>query len=102
MNHYTKNTLKIISSLCLFSVLISCSPANENTSEKPTSQTDATTEEAVNNEFPYTFEKVADNTWVMHGPREMPNPQNKGFMNNPGIVKTSAGLVMIDPGSTVQ
>jgi glyoxylase-like metal-dependent hydrolase (beta-lactamase superfamily II) len=102
MNHYTKNTLKIISSLCLFSVLIACSPANENTSEKPTSQTDATTEEAVNNEFPYTFEKVADNTWVMHGPREMPNPQNKGFMNNPGIVKTSAGLVMIDPGSTVQ
>jgi glyoxylase-like metal-dependent hydrolase (beta-lactamase superfamily II) len=102
MNHYTKNTLKIISSLCLFSVLIACSPANENTSEKPTSQTDATTEEAVNNEFPYTFEKVADNTWVMHGPREMPNPQNKGFMNNPGIVETSAGLVMIDPGSTVQ
>ena len=102
MNHYTKNTLKIISSLCLFSVLIACSPASDNTSEKPTSQTDATTEEAVNNEFPYTFEKVADNTWVMHGPRELPNPQNKGFMNNPGIVKTSAGLVMIDPGSTVQ
>jgi glyoxylase-like metal-dependent hydrolase (beta-lactamase superfamily II) len=102
MNHYTTNTLKIISSLCLFSVLIACSPASDNTSEKTTSQTEATTEEAVNNVFPYTFEKVADNTWVMHGPRELPNPQNKGFMNNPGIVKTSAGLVMIDPGSTVQ
>ena len=102
MNRYTKNTIKLISSLCLFSALIACSPASDNTSEKPTSQTDATTEETVNNEFPYTFEKVADNTWVMHGPRELPNPQNKGFMNNPGIVKTSAGLVMIDPGSTVQ
>ena len=102
MNHYTKNTLKIISSLCLFSALIACSPASDNTAEKSKSQTDATTEEAVSNEFPYSFEKVTDNTWVMHGPRELPNPQNKGFMNNPGIVKTSAGLVMIDPGSTVQ
>ena len=54
------------------------------------------------NDFPYTFEKVATNTWVMHGPRELPNPQNKGFMNNPGFVKTSAGLVIIDPGSTLQ
>ncbi len=52
-------------------------------------------------DFPYSFEKVADNTWVMHGPLELPNPENKGFMNNPGIVKTSAGLVVIDPGSTV-
>jgi len=102
MNRYTKNTIKLISSFCLFSALIACSPASDNDPEKTTSQTDATTEETVNNEFPYTFEKVADNTWVMHGPRELPNPQNKGFMNNPGIVKTSAGLVMIDPGSTVQ
>ncbi len=53
-------------------------------------------------DFPYAFEKVATDTWVMHGPRELPNPENKGFMNNPGIVKTSAGLVIIDPGSTVQ
>ncbi len=54
------------------------------------------------NDFPYAFEKVATNTWVMHGPRELPNPRNKGFMNNPAFVKTSAGLVIIDPGSTVQ
>ena len=60
-----------------------------------------TTAGAVDNDFPYAFEKVATNTWVIHGPRELPNPQNKGFMNNPAIVKTSAGLVMIDPGSTV-
>jgi glyoxylase-like metal-dependent hydrolase (beta-lactamase superfamily II) len=38
----------------------------------------------------------------MHGPRELPNPENKGFMNNPAIVETAAGLVVIDPGSTVQ
>ena len=61
----------------------------------------ATAADTTANDFPYAFEKVAENTWVIHGPRELPNPENKGFMNNPGIVKTSAGLVMIDPGSTV-
>ena len=102
MNCYTKNTIKLISSFYLLSALVACSPASDNTTEKPTAQTDTTTKEAINNEFPYSFEKVTDNTWVMHGPRELPNPQNKGFMNNPGIVQTSAGLVMIDPGSTVR
>ena len=48
------------------------------------------------------FVKVAPDVWVMHGPLELPNPQNRGFMNNPGLVKTSAGLVIIDPGSSVQ
>jgi len=50
----------------------------------------------------YPFEKVADNTWVIHGPLEMPNVGNQGFMNNPGIVLTSKGTVIIDPGSSVQ
>ena len=50
----------------------------------------------------HPFEKVAENTWVIHGPLEMPNPENQGFMNNPGLVLTSAGAVIIDPGSSVQ
>ncbi len=50
----------------------------------------------------HPFEKVAENTWVMHGPLEMPNPENQGFMNNPGVVLTSAGAVIVDPGSSVQ
>ena len=111
MNQQIKTTMKSITSLCLLSALVACSPSGDNTSGKESSQSSteaasiATTEaptDATNNDFPFVFEKVADNTWVMHGPRELPNPQNKGFMNNPGIVKTSAGLVMIDPGSTVQ
>jgi glyoxylase-like metal-dependent hydrolase (beta-lactamase superfamily II) len=48
------------------------------------------------------FDKVAENTWVIHGPLEMPNPENQGFMNNPGVVLTSEGAVIIDPGSSVQ
>jgi len=50
----------------------------------------------------YPFEKVAENTWIIHGPLEMPNVGNQGFMNNPGIVLTSEGAVIIDPGSSVQ
>lgn len=101
MNHYFNNTIKFIFWLSLCSALIACSPAGDNSAEENAAQSQPETTEAVNSEFPYTFEKVTDNTWVMHGPREMPNPENKGFMNNPGIVETSAGLVMIDPGSTV-
>ena len=48
------------------------------------------------------FEKVAENTWVIHGPLEMPSPANQGFMNNPGVVLTSEGAVIIDPGSSLQ
>ena len=50
----------------------------------------------------YPFEQVAENTWIIHGPLEMPNVGNQGFMNNPGIVLTSEGAVIIDPGSSVQ
>lgn len=50
----------------------------------------------------YPFEQVAENTWVIHGPLEMPNVGNQGFMNNPGIVLTSKGAVIIDPGSSMQ
>ena len=50
----------------------------------------------------YPFEKVAENTWVIHGPLEMPNVSNQGFMNNPGMVLTSDGIVIVDPGSSMQ
>ena len=104
MNFYNKAFLSIL----LFGALNACSPTGDNnTSDKQLSQKTAAivvdgTTSSLSDNFPYAFEQVANNTWVIHGPRELPNPQNKGFMNNPGIVKTSAGLVVIDPGSTVQ
>ncbi|MBC8519003.1 MAG: hypothetical protein H8D24_01155 [Gammaproteobacteria bacterium] len=49
----------------------------------------------------YPFEQVAENTWVIHGPLGVPNVENQGFMNNPGIVITDAGVVIVDPGSSV-
>ena len=117
MNQQTKSIMKPAIAFFLPAVLMAwaltaySAPAN-NTSDKTTSPASAQTTSFTTagttqagttvSDFPYAFEKVAKNTWIMHGPRELPNPENKGFMNNPGVVKTSAGLVIIDPGSTVK
>lgn len=50
----------------------------------------------------YPAEQVAEHTYVIHGPLEYPNPENKGFMNNPAFVLTADGVVVVDPGSSVQ
>jgi len=50
----------------------------------------------------YVPEQVAENIYVIHGPNEMPNPDNQGFMNNPGFVLTADGVVVIDAGSSLQ
>ena len=49
----------------------------------------------------YAAEKVAAHTWVIHGPIELPNKANKGFMNNPIIVISDKSVVIMDPGSSV-
>jgi len=50
----------------------------------------------------YPAKQVTDNVYVIHGPLGMPNPENQGFMNNPAFVITKDGMVVIDPGSSVQ
>ena len=50
----------------------------------------------------YPADKIAENIYVIHGPITMPDPKNQGFMNNPGIIITQAGVVLHDPGGTVQ
>ena len=49
----------------------------------------------------YPAQKVADHTYVIHGPAGLPSPENKGFMNNPVFVITDKGVVVIDPGSSL-
>lgn len=46
--------------------------------------------------------RLTDHIYVTHGPQEFPSPETQGFMNNPGFVITSKGVVVIDPGSSVQ
>lgn len=47
-------------------------------------------------------ERVADNTYVIHGPLGLPTPENQGFMNNPAFIIGDSGVVVVDPGSSVQ
>ena len=49
----------------------------------------------------YPAEKIAANTYVIHGPVGFPSPENKGFMNNPVFTVTKTGVVVIDPGSSL-
>ena len=47
-------------------------------------------------------EEVASGVYVIHGPAELPSPENQGFMNNPAFIVSDEGVVVIDPGSSVQ
>ncbi len=47
----------------------------------------------------FQFEKVNQNVYIMHGPLSEPSAANHGFMNNPGLVVSDNGLIVIDPGS---
>ncbi len=46
----------------------------------------------------FSFQKVNDNVYVMHGPVTEPNVENEGFMNNPTIIEGEKGLIVVDPG----
>ncbi|MCU7950196.1 MAG: MBL fold metallo-hydrolase [gamma proteobacterium symbiont of Bathyaustriella thionipta] len=50
----------------------------------------------------FQFEKVNENVYVMHGPLSEPSAENQGFMNNPGLIVSGNGLIVIDPGSAYQ
>jgi glyoxylase-like metal-dependent hydrolase (beta-lactamase superfamily II) len=49
----------------------------------------------------FRADKVSSHVYVIHGPLELPNENNEGFMNNPAFIITNSGVVVIDPGSSV-
>jgi glyoxylase-like metal-dependent hydrolase (beta-lactamase superfamily II) len=51
---------------------------------------------------PYPAQKIHTNTYVIHGPMGIPSVENQSFMNNPAWIITTDGVVLIDPGSSVQ
>lgn len=53
-------------------------------------------------EADYPLTRLTERVYVIHGPNEMPNEANQGFMNNPGFVLTAKGIVVVDPGSSLQ
>ena len=46
------------------------------------------------------IQKITDRVFVIHGSLDLPNAENKGFMNNPVIALGDNGVVVIDPGSS--
>ncbi len=50
----------------------------------------------------YPADEVAPGLYVIHGPVGYPSPENQGFMNNPAFLVTETGVIVVDPGSSVQ
>src|SRR5512139_2863401 len=50
----------------------------------------------------YPVQKVSADSYVIHCPQGVPSKANQSFMNNPAWVVTRDGVVVIDPGSSVQ
>jgi glyoxylase-like metal-dependent hydrolase (beta-lactamase superfamily II) len=50
----------------------------------------------------YPAKEVAPGVFVIHGPVDYPTPENQGFMNNPAFLTTDEGVIVVDPGSSVQ
>ncbi len=50
----------------------------------------------------YDATQVVKNVYVIHGPLELPNVANQGFMNNPAFILTEKGVVVVDPGGSLQ
>lgn len=49
----------------------------------------------------YPLDRLTPNVYVIHGPTADPTPENQAFRNNPGVVLTREGVVVVDPGSSV-
>jgi glyoxylase-like metal-dependent hydrolase (beta-lactamase superfamily II) len=50
----------------------------------------------------YPVERVGESTYVIVGPLGYPSVENQGFMNNPAWIVTESGVIVIDPGSSLQ
>ena len=48
----------------------------------------------------YSFNKLTNNIHVIHGTQALPSIKTRGFMNNPAIITTKKGIIVVDPGSS--
>lgn len=48
----------------------------------------------------YSFQQVTKNIHVIHGTQALPSVKTRGFMNNPAIITTKKGVIIVDPGSS--
>lgn len=50
----------------------------------------------------FPLDRVSQRIHVVHGTLALPNARNRGFMNNPAAILTRNGVIIVDPGSSVQ
>ena len=50
----------------------------------------------------HSLEQISKHIYVAHGTQELPSPQSRGFMNNPAAILTTHGVIIVDPGSSVE
>jgi len=50
----------------------------------------------------FPLDKVTQHIYVVHGPDGLPNDDNRGFINNPTIILTEHGVIVVDPGSSMK
>ncbi|PHS70617.1 MAG: MBL fold metallo-hydrolase [Methylophaga sp.] len=49
----------------------------------------------------FSAEEITQNVYVIHGQNSDPSANNSGFINNPAFVIVETGVVVIDPGSSL-
>lgn len=50
----------------------------------------------------YPLDQVSKHIYVVHGTQELPSPKSSGFMNNPAVILTENGVIIVDPGSSTE
>ena len=50
----------------------------------------------------YQLDRLNHRILIVHGPQALPNATTRGFMNNPAAILTNKGMIVIDPGSSVE
>lgn len=97
-----KLPLILLYSACLSSPMVLAETNSTEKSDTASTSTSAPAEIHQGIVESYPAKKVAEHTYVIHGPLEIPNAKNKGFMNNPAFIVGKEGVAVIDPGSSVQ
>ncbi len=50
----------------------------------------------------HSLDRVSNHIHVVHASQHLPNLANRGFMNNPAAILTKSGVIIVDPGSSVE
>ncbi len=50
----------------------------------------------------HSADRISPNIYVVHGLRGLPNKANYGFINNPAFIVAKDGVIVVDPGGSLQ